>query len=205
MASGLFAADARLEPIPMPDADVSYFNHMELEQTDTQVLQRLIAEVPWRSEEVVMWGRHVPQPRLTAWYGDAGASYAYSGIELHPLPWTSLLLDIKTRIEETVGSTFNSVLLNYYRDHHDGIGFHSDDEPELGERPVIASLSLGEERIFVLKHKRAKFVSPVRLRLASGSLLLMKGDTQHYWRHGIAKENRSCGPRINLTFRRIIL
>jgi alkylated DNA repair dioxygenase AlkB len=204
MASGLFATNARLEPIPMPDADVFYLDHIELAQTDTQVLQRLMAEVPWRSEEVVMWGRRVPQPRLTAWYGDAGASYAYSGIQLHPLPWTPILLDIKSRIEETVGSTFNSVLLNYYRDHHDSIGFHSDDEPELGERPVIASLSLGEERTFVLKHKRVKFVGLVHLRLASGSLLLMKGDTQHYWRHGISKENRSCGPRINLTFRQII-
>jgi alkylated DNA repair dioxygenase AlkB len=203
MASGLFAAGARLEPIPMPDADVSYLDHLELAQTDTQVLQRLIAEVPWRSEEVVMWGRRVPQPRLTAWYGDAGASYAYSGIQLHPLPWTPIVLDIKTRIEETVGSIFNSVLINYYRDHHDSIGFHSDNEPELGERPVIASLSLGEERTFVLKHKRAKLISPVHLRLASGSLLLMKGDTQHYWRHGVLKESRSCGPRINLTFRQI--
>ena len=205
MASGLFAAGARLEPIPMPDADVSYLDRMDLAQTDAQVLQRLIAEVPWRSEEVVMWGRRVPQPRLTAWYGDAGASYAYSGIQLHPLPWTPLLLDIKTRVEDAVESTFNSVLLNYYRDHHDSIGFHSDDEPELGERPVIASLSLGEERIFVLKHKRLKTEEPVRLRLASGSLLLMKGDTQRCWRHGIAKETRSRGPRINLTFRRIIL
>ena len=204
MASGLFASGARLEPILMPDADVSYLDHLELAQPDTQVLQRLIAEIPWRFEEVVMWGRRVPQPRLTAWYGDAGASYAYSGIQLHPLPWTPILLDIKTRIEATVGSIFNSVLLNYYRDHRDSIGFHSDDEPELGKRPVIASLSLGEERMFVLKHKRSKFVSPVHLRLASGSLLLMKGDTQHCWRHGISKENRSCGPRINLTFRRII-
>jgi alkylated DNA repair dioxygenase AlkB len=204
MASGLFASGARLEPILMPDADVSYLDHLELAQPDTQVLQRLIAKIPWRSEEVVMWGRRVPQPRLTAWYGDAGASYAYSGIQLHPLPWTPILLDIKTRIEAAVGSIFNSVLLNYYRDHQDSIGFHSDDEPELGERPVIASLSLGEERTFVLKHKGAKFVRPVHLRLASGSLLLMKGDTQHCWRHGISKENRSCGPRINLTFRQII-
>jgi len=204
MVSDLFAVGARLEPIPMRDADVSYLDHMELAQTDTQVLQRLIAEVPWRSEEVVMWGRRALQPRLTAWYGDAGASYAYSGIQLHPLPWTPILLDIKARIEETVGSTFNSVLLNYYRDNRDSIGFHSDDEPELGERPVIASLSLGEERMFILKHKRLKLVSPVHLRLASGSLLLMKGDTQRCWRHGILKQSRSCGPRINLTFRGII-
>jgi alkylated DNA repair dioxygenase AlkB len=99
---------------------------------------------------------------------------------------------------------FNSVLVNYYRDNRDSIGFHSDDEPELGARPVIASLSLGEERTFILKHKRSKSVSPVHLRLASGSLLLMKGDTQRCWRHGILKESRSCGPRVNLTFRTII-
>jgi alkylated DNA repair dioxygenase AlkB len=205
MASDLFAAGARFERIPMPDADVFYLDRLMLGQTDAQLLQRLIAEVPWRSEEVVMWGRRVPQPRLTAWYGDAGASYAYSGIQLHPLPWTPILLDIRTRIEKTVGSTFNSVLLNYYRDHRDSIGFHSDDEPELGTRPAIASLSLGEERTFILKHKRLKSVGPVHLRLASGSLLLMKGDSQHCWRHGILKESRSRGPRINLTFRQIIL
>jgi len=164
----------------------------------------LIAEVPWRAEEVTVWGRLVLQPRLTAWYGDAGANYAYSGIQLRPHPWTPLLLDIKTRIEDAVGATFNSVLLNYYRDHNDSIGFHSDDESELGDRPIIASLSFGEERIFVLKHKRLREAKPLRLRLASGSLLLMAGDTQHCWRHGIPKESRQCGPRVNLTFRRII-
>jgi|HubBroStandDraft_6_1064221.scaffolds.fasta_scaffold902707_1 alkylated DNA repair dioxygenase AlkB len=205
MASDAFAAGNWFDRIPMPDADVFYLDRLMLAQTDAQVLQRLIAEVPWRSEEVVMWGRLVPQPRLTAWYGDAGMSYAYSGIQLHPLPWTPILLDIKTRIEKAVGLTFNSVLLNYYRDHRDSIGFHSDDEPELGKQPAIASLSLGEERTFILKHKRSKFVGPVHLRLVSGSLLLMKGDTQHCWQHGILKERRSCGPRINLTFRQIIL
>lgn len=205
MATDLLAVRGRLEPILMPDADVSYLDRLELAQPDTQALQRLIAEVPWRSEAVVMWGRRVLQPRLTAWYGDDGASYAYSGIQLRPLAWTPMLLDIKARIEETVGSTFNSVLLNYYRDHRDSIGFHSDDEPELGDQPVIASLSLGEERVLIFKHKRLKLVSPAHLRLASGSLLLMKGDTQRCWRHGIQKESRSCGPRINLTFRQIIL
>jgi alkylated DNA repair dioxygenase AlkB len=203
MVSHLFAS-AGLEPIPMRDADVSYLDHLELGQPDTEVLQRLIAEIAWRAEEIEMWGRRVPQPRLTAWYGDPGASYAYSGIQLDPLPWNSLLLDIKTRVEEAAGSTFNSVLVNYYRDNRDSIGFLSDDEPELGARPVIASLSLGEERTFILKHKRSKSVSPVHLRLASGSLLLMKGDTQRCWRHGILKESRSCGPRVNLTFRTII-
>jgi alkylated DNA repair dioxygenase AlkB len=197
-------AGARLERIPMPDAELSYRERLALAESDVLVLKRLIAEISWRCEEVVMWGRRMPQPRLTAWYGDAGASYAYSGVELHPLPWTPVLLDIKARIEETTGSSFNSVLLNYYRDHRDSVGFHSDDEPELGERPVIASLSLGAERTFILKHKKLKGAKPVRLRLTSGSLLLMRGDTQRCWRHGVPKESRPCGPRVNLTFRKIL-
>jgi alkylated DNA repair dioxygenase AlkB len=204
MISDLFAPGAGLDRIPMPDADVSYLPRLQLAESDTKILQRLVVEISWRTEEVVMWGRKVPQPRLTAWYGDAGSRYAYSGIQLRPLTWTPLLLDIKDRIEETVGSIFNSVLLNYYRGQHDSIGFHSDDEPELGEQPVIASLSLGEARTFILKHKRSKQMKPLHLRLASGSLLLMRGDTQHCWRHGILKESRSCGPRVNLTFRKII-
>jgi alkylated DNA repair dioxygenase AlkB len=204
MTADLFALGAGVERISMPDADVSYLKHLPLGQPATQVLQRLLAEIAWRSEEVVMWGRRVPQPRLTAWYGDRGASYAYSGLALDPSPWTPLLLDIKARIEAAAGSSFNSALLNHYRDHRDSIGFHSDDEPELGKRPVIASLSLGEERIFILKHKKSKLVEPVHLRLASGSLLLMRGDTQHCWRHGILKEGRPCGPRVNLTFRTIV-
>lgn len=193
-----------MQRVCIQDADVFYLRHLELSQPDWQILQRLIAEVPWHAEEVMVWGRQVLQPRLTAWYGDAGANYAYSGMQLRPQPWTPLLLDIKTRIERAVSATFNSVLLNYYRDHNDSIGFHSDDEPELGERPIIASLSLGEERTFVLKHKRLPEAKPVRLRLASGSLLLMAGDTQHYWRHGVPKQSRPCGPRVNLTFRWII-
>ena len=151
-----------------------------------------------------MWGRKMPQPRLTAWYGDPRRSYTYSGLRLEPTAWTPLLLDVKWRVEDAVGAAFNSVLLNYYRDQRDSIGFHSDDEPELGHRPVIASVSLGEERTFVLKHKTARHVPPIRLRLASGSLLLMRGETQHRWRHGILKATRPCGPRINLTFRSII-
>ena len=203
MASDTLAANVRTGRVPMPDADVLYVDRVTLPQPDGQLLQRLITEISWRSEEVAMWGRKVPQPRLTAWYGEAGASYAYSGIRLDPLPWTPLLLDLKSCVEQTAGSTFNSVLLNYYRDHEDSIGFHSDNEPELGERPVIASLSLGQERTFILKHKALRHLEPVRLRLASGSLLLMRGDTQRCWRHGIPKESRACGPRVNLTFRTI--
>ena len=189
----------------MQDAEVYYLRHLPLAQPPHIVMSELIDEIPWRAENIVVWGKTYPQPRLIAWYGDVGKNYTYSGINLNPLPWTQALLDIKSRVEAVAGTDFNSVLLNYYRDHRDSMGLHSDDEPELGERPIIASLSLGEERTFILKHKRDKALKPVRLKLASGSLLLMKGDTQRYWKHGIDKETRPCGPRVNLTFRRILI
>lgn len=198
------AFDARWRRVAMPDAAVLYLDRLALPLPDEDLLRQLIAEIPWRCQEVVMWGRSMPQPRLTAWYGDPGASYAYSGIRLDPLPWTPLLSDIKAHVERASDVRFNSVLLNYYRDHRDSIGFHSDNEPELGDQPVIASLSLGTERIFILKHKTSRLAALVRLPLASGSLLLMRGDTQRHWRHGISKESRPCGPRISLTFRKIL-
>ncbi len=204
MTADLFAAQERLEPIPLQDGEVYYLRHLPLGETPDKIMRRLIDEVPWRAENIVVWSKSYPQPRLIAWYGDVGKDYTYSGIRLTPLPWTQILLDLKSRVEAAAHAGFNSVLLNYYRDHRDSMGLHSDDEPELGKRPILASLSLGEERTFILKHKRDKNVNPVRLKLASGSLLLMKGDTQRYWKHGIHKENLPCGPRVNLTFRRII-
>ena len=200
----LLAAREGVEHIPMQDAEVYYLRRLPLAQAPHIVMDHLIEEVPWRAEKIVVWGRTYPQPRLIAWYGDAGMIYTYSGIQLTPLPWTQALLDIKSRVEATAGMDFNSVLLNYYRDQRDSMGLHSDDEPEFGERPILASLSLGEERNFILKHKREKALKPVRLKLASGSLLLMKGDTQRYWKHGVDKETLPCGPRVNLTFRRIL-
>jgi alkylated DNA repair dioxygenase AlkB len=201
--SDLFSATDVLQKIPIPDAELCYLHGLELERSPEDILRQLVADTPWRQETLVVWGKLFSQPRLVAWYGDRDSSYTYSGIKLTPLPWTDLLLDIKRRVERVAGSSFNSVLLNYYRDNRDSMGFHSDDEPELGERPIIASLSLGDERTFVLKHKTKEFVKPVRLRLASGSLLLMKGETQRHWKHGIAKETHPCGRRVNLTFRRI--
>ena len=198
----LFAATER-NRLPIPDAEVYFLPRLDLPEPETQLLQQLVTEVPWVEQEIVVWGKTHLQPRLMAWYGDEGARYSYSGIELEPLPWSSLLLGIKTRVELATGATFNSVLLNYYRNHRDSMGLHSDDEPELGQHPVIASLSLGEQRTFVMKHKRTKSHAPVRLPLDSGSLLLMKGETQQNWKHGINKQQRSCGARINLTFRYI--
>lgn len=200
----LFEATDRLERIPIADGEVYYVSDLNLGRAADALLRQLIAEIPWRQDNIVVWGKMYSQPRLVAWYGDRGSDYTYSGIKLTPLPWTDLLLDIKSRVETVTATRFNSVLLNYYRDNRDSMGFHSDDERELGVRPTIASLSLGEERTFVLKHKINKFAHPIRLRLESGSLLLMKGEMQRYWKHGIAKESRPCGPRINLTFRRIV-
>lgn len=201
--SDLFSPTDALQKTPILDADVYYLHSLELGRSPDDILRQLVADTPWRQETLVVWGKVFPQPRLVAWYGESDSVYSYSGINLTPLPWTDLLLPIRKRVEMVAGSSFNSVLLNYYRDNRDSMGFHSDDEPELGERPIIASLSLGDERTFVLKHKTKEFVKPVRLRLASGSLLLMKGETQRHWKHGIAKETRPCGPRVNLTFRRV--
>jgi alkylated DNA repair dioxygenase AlkB len=199
----LLSAPLTLERIPMEDGAIYYLQEFFPAQAAEAFMNQLIDEVSWRAENIVVWGKTYPQPRLTAWYGDKGASYTYSGIYLEPLPWTPTLMEIKNRVEKIAGTDFNSVLLNYYRNHRDSMGLHSDDEPELGRRPIIASLSLGEERTFILKHKTRRDLSRARLKLASGSLLLMKGETQHNWKHGIEKEKRPCGPRINLTFRQI--
>jgi alkylated DNA repair dioxygenase AlkB len=199
----LFSENAKLEKVPMQDAEVYFLRYLALARPADALIHHLIAEAPWRVEKLVVWGKSFLQPRLVAWYGDRGSNYTYSGISLDPLPWTEILLDIKGKVEAVAEATFNSVLLNYYRNNQDSMGFHSDDERELGERPLIASLSLGEERTLVLKHKTTKTVKPVRLKLPCNSLLLMKGETQKNWKHGIDKETRFCGPRINFTFRRI--
>lgn len=199
-----FSNPHALEPLRVPDAEVLYASHVDFGEPDHALLAHLIEAIPWRSESIVLWGKTYVQPRLIAWYGDPGASYTYSGLTLTPLPWTPALLGIKQRVEQLSDAVFNSVLLNYYRDGQDSMGFHSDDEPELGPAPIIASVSLGDERTFVLRHKKKKQLKPIRLPLASGSVLLMRGDTQRNWRHAVEKEQRPCGPRINLTFRRIV-
>jgi alkylated DNA repair dioxygenase AlkB len=190
--------------LPAGDADLLYKSRIDVGVPTAAVLAELTERTPWRADSVVVWGKTYPQPRLTAWYGDEDARYEYSGLGLDPLPWTARLLAIKAGVEQAAGSRFNSVLLNYYRNERDSMGMHSDDEPELGALPVIASLSLGETRTLVFRHRSDRSRKPVRIELGDGSLLLMRGLTQRNWKHGIAKERRPCGARINLTFRRII-
>ncbi len=193
-----------LRLLDIPDADIHYSSCVELGAHPDRILAELIERTPWRTEVINLWGKEHQQPRLAAWFGDAGARYTYSGLSLEPLPWTHLLSTLRSRVEALAGTSLNSVLLNYYRDHRDSMGMHSDDEPELGKNPTIASVSLGEQRTFVLKHRFKKELEPIHLPLDHGSLLLMKGATQHNWKHGINKLSRPCGPRVNLTFRRIV-
>ncbi|MDI1450629.1 alpha-ketoglutarate-dependent dioxygenase AlkB [Polyangium sp. 6x1] len=161
----------------------------------------LLAEVPFRQETIRLFGKTILQPRLSAWHGDPGASYTYSGLSLAPNPWTPTLSALRARVEAAAGSTFNSVLVNHYRGGDDSMGKHADDEPELGTNPVIASLSLGARRRFVLEPKKGG--DKVTLELGEGNLLVMAGTTQHHYRHGVPKQ-AGRGPRMNLTFRRIL-
>jgi len=187
----------------LPGGEAHYFERPALGFDPDQLLQTLIAETAWRSESIVLWGRRIPQPRLIAWHGDEGRRYTYSGLQLEPTPWTPTLRALRDRISAICDASFDSVLLNYYRDHRDSMGMHSDDEPELGARPTIASVSLGEERVFVMKSRDHPATGPLRIRLASGSLLVMRGETQRRWKHGLPKQAKPCGPRVNLTFRSV--
>jgi alkylated DNA repair dioxygenase AlkB len=167
-------------------------------------LKALTLQTPWEQKTITLFGKPVLEPRLTAWIGDPDAVYTYSGTRLSPHPWTEALLKMKARIERQCGATFNSVLLNLYRDQNDSMGMHSDDEKELGPQPVIASLSLGAPRRFVMKCRLIKTIPSKTFLLQTGDLLIMRGDCQKRWKHGIPKEKKECGPRINLTFRKIL-
>ena len=189
--------------LPITEAEVYLFEAPDLGRASDALFEELAASLAWRQEPIVLFGKKMLQPRLLAWYGDPEAVYRYSGVRHEPLPWAPPLAGLRRRVEAITGARFNSVLANFYRDHRDSMGLHADDEPELGPRPVIASLSLGEERVFRLKHRHRKDIKPVRLPLRDGSLLVMAGDTQANWKHGIPKQARPCGPRINLTFRQV--
>ncbi len=167
-------------------------------------LATLIKTIEWEKPSIKLWGKLIPVPRLSAWYGDPGSTYKYSGIMNIPKPWTKELLTIKARVENASGENFNSVLLNYYRDGKDHMSWHADAESTLGKNPVIASVSFGEVRKFGVKHRYEKDLGNLSFDLENGSLVLMKGEMQEFWHHRIHPTKKLLGPRINLTFRKVI-
>ena len=193
--------DKEILRIPMQDAELSYCaNFLAPEEAD-KYYTSLHGKLAWQQAKINLFGKQQASPRLQAWYGDKGTVYTYSGLSMQAQGWTDELFALKQLCEESTQAKFNSVLANLYRDGSDSMGFHPDNEVELGAKPVIASVSLGAERNFVLKHIKTK--ESRSLRLQHGSLLIMSGDTQKNWLHGINKTKRPIGPRINLTFRYI--
>jgi len=195
----LFSSSTTLTPIPVRDGELGWLAQLPLPWANDEVLARLVRETEWRQDSIVVYGKRHLQPRLSAWHGEKG--YRYSGLTLAPLPFTPLLDTIRHAAQDATGHDYNSVLLNYYRDGGDSMGMHSDDEPELGPAPAIASVSFGATRNFILRHKTTK--ETVKLPLGDGSLLFMGGALQAHWLHGINKTSRTIGARLNLTFRKI--
>ncbi len=189
--------------LDLPDSEIYHYpNFLSKEEADT-FFSILKAGVPWQQDNITIFGKTHPQPRLTALYGNNGKSYSYSNITMQPHAFTPELQQLKATIEEEAKVTFTTCLLNLYRDGRDSNGWHSDDEKELGQNPVIASLSLGSARFFHFRHKENKALKH-KMLLEHGSLLLMRGKTQHFWQHQIPKTAKQVGERINLTFRIIV-
>ncbi len=188
--------------VPLPDGELRHWPRAFAPGEAQELFAALRTGIDWTQEEIVLFGERRRVPRLVAWHGDPGAGYTYSGTHHEPRPWTHGLLAIRRRVAQLTGHSFNSVLLNLYRDGRDGMGWHADDEPELGRDPVIASVSLGATRRFRLRHRRNR-AGPVTLPLTDGSLLLMGGTLQHHWLHAVPKTATVVGERINLTFRSI--
>jgi alkylated DNA repair dioxygenase AlkB len=188
--------------LDLPDADVRLWPGAWTAAEADRLFQELLSSIDWREETVLIFGERRLVPRLVAWHGDPGTAYTYSGTAHEPLPWTPALAAIKSRVESLTHHAFNSVLLNRYRGGADGMGWHADDEAELGRDPAIASVSFGAARRFVLRHRR-RSAARAELLLGHGDLLLMAGATQHHYVHAVPKTARTVGERINLTFRRV--
>lgn len=194
------------QDLPLPGAEVRYAPRWLAAEEADAWLQRLSSEIPWERHRLRMFGREVDAPRLSCWIGDPGASYVYSRSRFEPRPWTPSLRVLRERVEQACGTYFNSVLANLYRDGEDSMGWHSDDEPELGPRPVIASISLGAERCFRFRARVShgmRAPSPVGIVLSHGSLLRMAGETQRRYQHDLPKRAGIAAARLNLTFRLI--
>jgi alkylated DNA repair dioxygenase AlkB len=214
--------------ITLPEAELLFIENFYTPSVSDAFLTQLSAELAWKQGEITIFGKKIAEPRLTAWYGDAGKNYTYSGKLQAPLMWHNALILIKNNVEKLINSAlnkpinselnqqlnselnkelmsafnFNSVLCNYYRNGQDSMGFHSDNEKELGQNPIIASINFGESRRFIFRRRDDKTVKH-ELVLTHGSLLVMSGAMQHHWVHAVPKEPKRTRPRINLTFRHI--
>lgn len=186
--------------IALKDAKISYDEHFLSHNEASTYFDVLRKETDWQQDRIKVFGKEYDQPRLTALFANNKNPYTYSNITMHPNPFSPVLLEIKSKIEKTLNQTFTTCLLNLYRNGQDSNGWHADNEKELGKNPVIASVSLGAERLFHMKHRTDK-TQKLRLNLAHGSLLVMSGSTQHNWLHQIPKTKKNVGERINLTFR----
>ncbi len=182
------------------DAEIEYYpNFFDRERAD-ELFGKLKDGIPWQQDSITVFGKTHPQPRLTALFGNEGKPYSYSNIVMQPHAWNPLLMFIKNEVEEVANENFTTVLLNQYRDGRDSNGWHADNERELGRNPIIASVSFGAERSFHMQHNSIK-EQKLKINLEHGSLLIMKGTTQHFWKHQIPKTAKPVGTRINLTFR----
>ena len=185
------------------DGEVNYFSSIINEKQCFDLLNTLLATLNWEADQLFMFGQKITTLRKIAWVADQGCSYTYSGVKKNPQPWTSELLFIKNRIEEIALCEFNSCLLNLYHNGNEAMGWHSDDEIELDSKAPIASLSLGSTRKFAFRHQQDK--TSTSIFLENGSLLLMKPPTQKFWNHSLLKTKTVITPRVNLTFRKIVL
>lgn len=196
------AQHAHGERIPVEDGGLLLFADA-FASDSARLMESLLADTCWTRHRLQLFGKRVDAPRLSAWHAEPGCNYRYSGLSLEPEPLDGILCAIRERIESLTGQAFNSVLLNLYRDGQDSMSWHSDDEPELGPAPLIASLSLGATRRFCLR-RRGQTRTAIGLDLVGGSLLLMEAPLQQYWQHCIPKTRRQTAPRINLTWRQIL-
>ncbi|GAB2614302.1 alpha-ketoglutarate-dependent dioxygenase AlkB family protein [Belliella aquatica] len=185
------------------DGDVTYYPSFFSQEESDQIMSDLIKNIEWKQEPIWMFGKKIMQPRLTALYGDPNVAYGYSGIIMKVYPWNEILQTIKAKVETLSNTDFTHVLLNYYRNGQDSMGWHRDNEKNLGENPTIASVSFGISREFQLRKYETK-KDKKSILLTHGSLLMMQGETQHFWEHQIPKSNKIINPRINLTFRKVL-
>lgn len=187
--------------IPLEDGDVTLHYCEDPELFPQDIFTHLYLHTFWEQHYLTLYGKQVKQPRMVSLFGEH--PYSYSGLTLYPHPTPTFHKTIWHDVEEVAGCKFNSLLMNLYMDGSDYIGYHADDEPELGEKPVIATMAFGVERPLLFKHK-FKDIKPVSVDIPQGGILVMKGDTQKYWKHSVPKSKKITGPRISLTFRNIL-